>query len=152
MPISAGVAVLAADTWTAMRGSEALKVTWDTSRAEKRSTSEILQEYRQLAQKPGLPAEGRGDARAGLARAAKTLEAEFTFPYLAHAPMEPLNCVLELHSDDAEMWSGCQLQSIDQFVAAQVLGLKPEQIEVLPALGEVFHFKPHFGWKGHIEA
>lgn len=133
--ISTGVAVLATDTWAAMRGCDALKVTWDTSRAERRSTSEVWDEYRQLARRPGLPAEGRGDAAAGMTRATKTLEAEFTFPYLAHAPMEPLNCVLELHGDSAEMWSGCQLQSIDQFVAAQVLGLKPEQIKIHTLLG-----------------
>jgi isoquinoline 1-oxidoreductase beta subunit len=70
-----------------------------------------------------------------LARAAKTLEAEFTFPYLAHAPMEPLNCVIEVRGDGAEIWSGCQLQSIDQLVAAQVLGLKPEQIKINTLLG-----------------
>jgi len=81
--------VLGTDTWAAMRGCDALKVTWDASAAEKRSTSEILAEYRQLAGQPGLVAPGRGDAAAGMARAAKTLEAEFTLPYLAHAPMEP---------------------------------------------------------------
>jgi len=133
--ISRGVAVLATDTWSAIRGCDALKVTWDTSEAERRSTSEILEEYRQLAKQPGLPAEGRGDADAGVARATRVVEGEFTFPYLAHAPMEPLNCIIELHADGAEMWSGCQLQSIDQLVAAQVLGLKPEQITIHTFLG-----------------
>jgi isoquinoline 1-oxidoreductase subunit beta len=133
--ISTGVAVLATDTWAAIRGCEALKVTWDTSQAETRSTGEILEEYRQLAGRRGLSAVSRGDAAAGLARATKTLEAELTFPYLAHAPMEPLNCVIEVHGDGAEIWSGCQLQSIDQLVAAQVLGLKPEQIKINTLLG-----------------
>jgi isoquinoline 1-oxidoreductase beta subunit len=133
--ISRGVAVLGTDTWAAMRGCDALKVTWDASAAEKRSTSEILAEYRQLAGQPGLVAPGRGDAAAGMARAAKTLEAEFTLPYLAHAPMEPLNCTLEVHGDGAELWSGCQLQSIDQLVTAQVLGLKPGQIKIHTLLG-----------------
>jgi isoquinoline 1-oxidoreductase beta subunit len=133
--IPAGVAVLANDTWAAMRGREALKVTWDTNKAEKRSTAEILTEYRQLAKGKGLNAARRGDATGRLARAAKVLEAEFTFPYLAHIPMEPLNCVLELRADGAEIWSGCQLQSIDEFVAAQVLGLKPEQIKINTLLG-----------------
>jgi len=133
--ISNGVAVLATDTWAAIRGRDALKVSWDAANAEKRSTSEILEEYRQLAKQQGLPAESRGDAAAAMSRAAKTLEAEFTFPYLAHAPMEPLNCILEVHEDGAEMWSGCQLQSIDQFVAAQILGFKPEQIKINTFLG-----------------
>ncbi len=133
--ISTGVAVLATDTWAAMRGREALNVTWDTSQAETRSTAEILDEYRQLAKGEGLNAMSRGNAAGGLARAAKTIEAEFTFPYLVHAPMEPLNCVIEVRNDGAEIWSGCQLQSIDQLVAAQVLGLKPEQIKINTLLG-----------------
>jgi isoquinoline 1-oxidoreductase beta subunit len=133
--ISTGVAVLATDTWAAMRGREALKVTWDTRQAETRSTAEILEEYRRLAGGQGLSAARQGDAAAGLRGAAKTVEAEFTFPYLAHAPMEPLNCVIEVHGDGAEIWSGCQLQSIDQLVAAQILGLKPEQIKINTLLG-----------------
>ena len=77
-----------------------------------------------------MTAEGRGDAARAIANAARTLDAEFSLPYLAHAPMEPLNCTMELHSDGAEIWSGCQLQTIDQIVAAQILGFKPEQIKI----------------------
>jgi isoquinoline 1-oxidoreductase beta subunit len=136
VPISTGVAVLATDTWAAIRGQEALKVHWDTSKAEKRSTDEIFQEYRSLAATPGgLTALNRGDSSTALARATKFVDAEFTFPYLAHAPMEPLNCIMELRPDGAEIWSGCQLQSIDQLVAAQVLGFKPEQIKIHTFLG-----------------
>ena len=133
--IPTGVAVLATNTWAAMRGREALKVTWDTSKAETRSTAEILEEYRRLANGQGLSAARRGDAAGRLAGAAKVLEAEFTFPYLAHAPMEPLNCVIEVRADGAEIWSGCQLQSIDEVVAAKILGLKPEQIKINTLLG-----------------
>jgi len=128
--IPAGVAVLAKDTWAAMRGRDALKIAWDTSGAEKRSTPEIWAEYRQLAKGPGVKALARGDAAAGLARAARKIDVEFTFPYLAHAPMEPLDCTIEFHGDSAEIWSGCQLQSIDQFVAAQVLGLTEDKIRI----------------------
>lgn len=130
VPTSAGIAILAADTWAAIQGAEAVKVTWDDAQAEKRSTTEILAEYRQLAEQKGLPAEGRGDATAALAKASKTIDAEFTFPYLAHAPMEPLNCVLEVTPDGAELWSGSQLQTVDQFVIAQILGLKQEQVKI----------------------
>ena len=133
--IPPGVAVLATDTWRAMRGREALKVSWDESKAERRSTGEILAEYRQLAATPGLPAVRRGDASAGLARTATAFEAEFIFPYLAHAPMEPLNGVIELRDNGAEIWSGCQIQSVDQMVAAQVLGLRPQQIKINTLLG-----------------
>lgn len=133
--VPSGVAVLANDTWAALRGREALRVDWDTSKAETRSTEDILAEYRTLANAKGLVAVRRGDADAGLARASTVYDAEFTFPFLAHTPMEPLNCVLEIEDDGAELWSGCQLQSIDQSAIAQVLGLKPEQIRINTLLG-----------------
>src|SRR5258708_6530767 len=133
--IPTGVAVLAKDTWAALRGREALKVTWDTSGAEKRSSSEIWAEYRQLAQGQGVKALARGDAGAGLRGAAKKIDVEFTVPYLAHAPMEPLDCTIEFHGDSAEIWAGSQLQSIDQLVAAQGLGLTPDKIKIHTTLG-----------------
>jgi isoquinoline 1-oxidoreductase beta subunit len=129
------VAVIAKDTWSALRGRETLTVQWNTSKAETRSTSEMVAEYRQLATTTGLTAASRGDAAAGLARAARIVEAEFTFPYLAHAPMEPLNAIIEFRGDGAEIWSGCQLQSIDQRFAAQILGVKPEQVKINTLLG-----------------
>ncbi|MBR0800407.1 xanthine dehydrogenase family protein molybdopterin-binding subunit [Bradyrhizobium jicamae] len=125
-----GVAVYATNTWAAIEGRKVLRVSWDTSKAETRSTAQIFDEYRGLLAQPGLQAVKRGDASEALARAAKIVEAEFTFPYLAHAPMEPLNCTMELSANGAEIWSGCQLQTIDQFVAAQILGLKPEQVKI----------------------
>ncbi|ULA62973.1 MAG: Isoquinoline 1-oxidoreductase beta subunit [Nitrospira sp.] len=128
--IPTGVAVLAKDTWSAIRGRNMLKVTWETSQAETRSTADIFAEYRDLAGKPGAQALRRGDATAGLQRAAKTIEAEFTVPYLTHAPMEPLNATLELRSDGAEMWSGCQLKTFDEAALATILELKPEQIKI----------------------
>jgi isoquinoline 1-oxidoreductase subunit beta len=133
--ISNGVAVLATDTWAAIRGRAALKVNWDTTQAEKRSTAGILEEYRQLAEGQGLTAQSRGDAAAAMAHATKKLDAEFVFPYLAHAPMEPMNGTIEVHKDGAEIWSGSQLQSIDQVAAAQILGFKPAQIKINTMLG-----------------
>jgi isoquinoline 1-oxidoreductase beta subunit len=128
--IPSGVAVLARDTWSAIAGRDLLSIIWDTEKAEQRSTSEILEEYRGLANGRGVDAARRGDAALALGKAAQVIEAEFTFPYLAHAPMEPLNCTVELNPDGAEVWSGCQIQSADTPGAAEVLGLKPEQIRI----------------------
>jgi isoquinoline 1-oxidoreductase subunit beta len=133
--ISSAVAVLAKDTWSAIRGRDALKVTWDASGAETRSTAEIFDSYRKMTNEPGLTAGSRGDASAGMSKAAKTIEAEYRFPYLAHAPMEPMNGVIELRSDGAEIWSGSQLQTLDQIVAAQILGMKPDQVKINTLLG-----------------
>lgn len=135
LQIPAGIAVYANDTWAAIRGRSALKVEWDNSSAETRSTDEILAEYRKLATTPGVTAEPRGDTAAALGRATKFVEAEFTFPYLAHAPMEPMNGVLEYRGDSAEIWSGSQLPTVDQFALVQGLGVKPENAKINVMLG-----------------
>jgi isoquinoline 1-oxidoreductase beta subunit len=123
--ISSGVAVVADSFWTAKRGRDALSIEWDESKAEKRGTEQLLAEYRALAQKPGVSATKIGDA-AGV-KAAKTITAEFDFPYLAHASMEPLDAVVEIREGVVEAWYGSQFQTVDQAALARVAGLKPEQ-------------------------
>jgi isoquinoline 1-oxidoreductase subunit beta len=126
-----GVAVLAKDTWSAIKGREALKVEWDDSKAETRSSDAIFADYRKLAATPGLPAFRSGDAEGALRGAAKVIEAEFTFPYLAHAPMEPLNGVIAARADGGvEIWAGSQFQTVEQATTAAILGLKPEQVAI----------------------
>ncbi len=129
--IPRGVAVVARDTWSAKKGREALKVSWDETAAEKRSTEAIFKEYRQIRGGPqAVQAENRGDAEGALKSAAKVLEMEFEFPYLAHAPMEPLTAVARLSPDKCEIWAGCQFQTLDQANAAQAVGLKPDQVTI----------------------
>ena len=125
-----GVAVLGKTTWAAKQGRDALKVEWDFAQAETRSTAEIMADYKQRATQQGLPAQATGDAAAALARADKIIEAEFEFPYLAHAPMEPLNCVVELKPEGCEIWAGAQFQTVEQNAAAALLGIKPEQVKI----------------------
>ncbi|HUL91312.1 MAG TPA: xanthine dehydrogenase family protein molybdopterin-binding subunit [Burkholderiales bacterium] len=125
-----GVAVLAADFWSAKKGRDALSVDWDESGAFKLGSGEIMAEYRRLAATPGLPARKEGDVAAALASAARTFEAVYEFPYLAHATMEPMNCVVRLSADACEIWNGEQFQSIDQPAVAAVLGMKPEQVKL----------------------
>src|SRR5882757_6338128 len=127
--IPRGVAVVARDTWAAKKGREALKVSWDESGAEKRGTDAIFKEYRQISGgAEAVKVESRGDADAALKTAAKVIDVEFEFPYLAHAPMEPLTAVARLGADKCEVWAGCQFHTIDQANAAQAAGLKPEQV------------------------
>src|SRR5262249_15637420 len=108
-----------------------LKVEWDDSKAEKRSTDAMFADYKKLAAQPGVLAFKAGDTDAALAKAAKVVEAEFEFPYLAHAPMEPLNCVIEGNADGTVVvWAGSQFQTVEQATVAAVLGLKPEQVSI----------------------
>jgi len=127
-PVTDGVAVLAADYWTAKKGRDALTAEWDDSAAFKMSSSDILSEYKKLAGTPGASARKEGDADKALAGAAKTLEAAYEFPYLAHAAMEPMNCVVKLDAESCEIWNGEQFQTVDRIQVAQLLGLKPEQV------------------------
>jgi isoquinoline 1-oxidoreductase beta subunit len=128
--IPQGVAVLANDFWSAKKGRDALAVEWEESGAFKLGSAEIMAEYRALAATPGLPARKEGDPAGAFERAAKTLEAAYEFPYLAHACMEPMNCVVKLSADACEIWNGEQFQSIDQPEVAAVLGMKPEQVKL----------------------
>jgi isoquinoline 1-oxidoreductase beta subunit len=128
--IPQGVAVLAEGFWAARKGRDALTVEWDDTAAEKRGSGQLIAEYKAMLDKPGATANKQGDAEKALGEAGKPFEAVFDFPYLAHAPMEVLDCVVQLSADKCEIWSGCQFPTIDQAVAAAVSGLKPEQIVI----------------------
>jgi len=129
--IPQGVAVYATGTWPAFKAKGLVKVDWDEAKAEKRGTAELLAEYRKLARSPGLAARNEGDADAALAAAAQTVEAEFVFPYLAHAAMEPMNAVVQFDGDKVRIWTGSQLQTMDQIVAGAIFGVPPAKVDVV---------------------
>ncbi|MGR8921844.1 MAG: molybdopterin cofactor-binding domain-containing protein, partial [Gammaproteobacteria bacterium] len=126
--IETGVAVVAANFWAAKQGRDALSVEWDERDAFTRGTDDIFAEYRRLAAQPGLVAADRGDAAAALAAADEVIESEFTFPFLAHASMEPMNCVARVADGRCEMWYGVQGQSRDQRNVAAALGLPADKV------------------------
>jgi isoquinoline 1-oxidoreductase beta subunit len=128
--IPQGIAVYANGLWPARKGRERLRITWDEANAEKRSSDQIVEEYRALARRPGAVAATHGDAEAALARADRVIEAEYVFPYLAHAPMEPLDGFLRWDGERAVARLGSQLQTGDHQTIAGVLGLAPERVAV----------------------
>ena len=153
LQVPRGVAVVAKSFWAAKLGRDALKVEWDDSKAEKRSTAAILAEYRTLAERPGMPARKDGDAAAALKGAAKVVTATYEFPYLAHAPMEPLDAVVKLDANGCEIWCGDQFQTVDQANAAATAGLKPEQVEIHTLLaGGSFGRRANMGSDYIVEA
>ncbi len=123
-----GVAVVAEGYWQATQGRDALKLEWDASKVEKVDSEKQLAQYRELAGQPG-PRKLDADM-APLATAPQQIEAEFIFPYLAHAAMEPLNCTVRLGDNRAEIWMGSQSAGLDAAAAAKVLGFTPEQVVV----------------------
>ncbi len=128
--IPAGVAVVATDTWSAIQGRLAVKAEWEAGPAAGVSSDTLLESYRALLKQPGAVARNDGDAGRVLAGAARTLAAEYAVPFLAHAPMEPLNCVAHVTADGCEIWTGDQFQTMDQKNAAAVLGLAPEMVRI----------------------
>ncbi|HEY9276887.1 MAG TPA: xanthine dehydrogenase family protein molybdopterin-binding subunit [Methylotenera sp.] len=128
--VPSGVAVIADGYWAAKQGRDALKVEWDLGANAGLDSKKMLDEYRSMAAKEGLPAAKAGDAKAAMTKAAKVIEAEYVLPYLAHSPMEPLNCAVKISDDGCEIWTGTQMQTTDQQAAAKILGLKPEQVKI----------------------
>jgi isoquinoline 1-oxidoreductase subunit beta len=125
-----GVAVIAKSFWAAKQGRDALQVEWDDTHAEKRSSAALMDEYRQLAERPALSARKDGDAARAISNAAHKLSASYEFPYLAHAPMEPLDAVVKLSANSCEIWAGDQFQTVDQGNAAKTAGLDPQQVSI----------------------
>ncbi len=126
--ISRGVAVVADGFWQAKKGRAALDIEWDLGRLASLDSAAQREEYVKLSEKPGAVARQEGDAGAALTAAAKKLTAVYELPYLAHAPMEPQNCVADVRPDRCEVWTGSQFQTVDRAVAAAVAGLQPERV------------------------
>ena len=131
--IPSGVVIIATSFWAAKKARDKVKVVWDDTGIDKVSSDAQKAQYLALAKTPGTPAKQSGDPNA-IKAAAKTVVAEYDVPYLAHAPMEPLNCTVELTADSCKIWSGTQFQSVDRNAAAQAAGLKPEQVQITTML------------------
>ena len=125
-----GVVVLAKSTWPAIKARDLLKIDWDFSAAETRSTAQLEAEYKALAETEGATFRDEGDAVQALAGAAKTVEGTYVLPYLAHAPMEPLDITILFKDSKATLWTGSQLQTLDQGTTAAVLGIEPQDVAI----------------------
>jgi isoquinoline 1-oxidoreductase beta subunit len=126
-----GIAVVARDTWSALKGRDVLVVDWDTTGAETRGSQELMAHYKELArQGDAAVARADGDAAAALAGAAQVIEAEFEFPYLAHAAMEPLDAVARFENGQLEIWAGHQMPDVYQAVGAQIMAIEPAQVKL----------------------
>ncbi len=128
--IPSGVAVIATSFWAAKKGRDALEVVWEEGAGARVDTAAQQAAYAELATTPGLAAKREGDASAALAGAATRIQAAYQMPYLAHAPMEPLNCLVALTTDQCDIWTGTQFQTVDRANAAAVAGLTPEQVRI----------------------
>ncbi len=137
--VPSGVAVVASNFWSAKVGRDALRIEWDLGPGAELGSEKLLASYRAQARTGGAVAAEKGDAEAALAAAPKRIEAEYDVPYLAHAPMEPLNCTVRLEGGRCEIWTGTQFQTIEKMTAAQIAGVPPENVVIhTPFLGGGF--------------
>lgn len=136
---SKGIAVIGDTFWSAKRGRDALVVEWEHDRdAEVDSVQQFL-EYGEMAMDKGVVVQEKGNVESALGAAARLIEVEYWLPYLAHAPMEPLNCSVKILSDSCEIWTGTQLLTTDQIFAAELLNIPPERVMIhTPVLGGSF--------------
>jgi len=123
----AGVAVVAENTWAAMRGRDALVVSWDGAKPED-TTETLRQRMIALADQPGKVIRDEGNASDVIAKSSKKLEAVYETPFLAHATMEPMNCTVKVSSDGAEIWAPTQSPEWIAGAVAQATGLSPRSI------------------------
>ena len=125
-----GVAVVATGTWAALQGRRALKVQWDESTSGQLDSEKTLALYREEAGKPGKPFARPEDSPTPATAATRTVEAVYEFPFLAHAAMEPMNCVAWLHDGMLETWGGHQFPSFDHMLAAKAAGLPMDKVKL----------------------
>lgn len=129
--IPQGVAVFARSTWPALKARDALKVTWDDGAAWTRGTDDLIADYTKQAASPGLVAEKRGDPLGVLAKpGTEVIDQLFVFPYLAHAAMEPLDCVIRFDGEKAHAAFGSQGPTLDAPAIAAVLGIDPSAVTI----------------------
>ena len=126
--VPSGVAVAADHFWAAKCGRDALRIDWDPGPHAGLDTAELVESSRRQAQSAGAVAVAAGDVERALAAA--PLTAEYAVPFLAHAPMEPLNCTVRRAAGSCEVWTGTQFQTVDQGRVATILGIPPDRVEI----------------------
>jgi isoquinoline 1-oxidoreductase beta subunit len=125
-----GVAVLANGYYAARQGRDALKVQWDLGENADLSPAKVQKMLSDGADKASAMAKSLGDATAALGSGATRLSATYQVPYLAHAPMEPLNCLAWVKGDSVEVWAGTQSQGPASGIIAKVAGVPPQNVKL----------------------
>lgn len=128
--IDNAIAVIADHYWAAKQGLEAAAVKFDDGPYASNTTADIVAQLATASEKSGAVARNKGDAASALAKAATKIEAIYETPFLAHAPMEPINCTVHVTADGCDVWVGTQVPSIAQTALAKVLNLKEDQIRI----------------------
>jgi isoquinoline 1-oxidoreductase beta subunit len=137
--VGGAVAVVATDAPAALAGRDALRVEWDVSAACRIDSGAIRGRLAAALERHGTKARERGDIERALGRAQHVLEVHYETPYLAHAPMEPPNCLAQVSEEGCDVWTGTQAQEQAQALAMEITGLPRERVRIhTPYLGGGF--------------
>jgi isoquinoline 1-oxidoreductase beta subunit len=129
--LASGVAVVADSWWRAKQAREKLEVEWDEGPYADQSTVKFQAMADELGPKPGaITVRKDGDADAALGKAAKVIQANYNYPFLTHAPLEPQNCTAEYKNGKLEIWAPTQFPEQGRGAIAKVMGMKPEDITI----------------------
>jgi isoquinoline 1-oxidoreductase subunit beta len=128
--IVAGVAVIAKNTWAAMKGRKALKVEWDFSGGESESDSNLEAQFQKNINTKVDPLRDDGNVDEVFSKSKKIHEGIFEAPFLAHAPMEPMNYIADVRTDGADVWGPTQVPGSVRARTAEITGLAPDKIKV----------------------
>jgi len=128
--VPTGVAVAANSFYQAKKGADSLEIEWDFSKVDPRDSNELFADFRKLKSKKGAVSVNAGKVDAAIKDAAKVIEADFEFPFLAHATIEPMNAVVQIKDGAVELWTGSQGPTGDQMVLAQIAGVDPSKVTI----------------------
>ena len=136
---NAGIAVLATNTWAAMRGREALNARWEPGPLATETTSERRAELEEIASRAGTVARAEGDYDAAAGAADRVIEAAYYAPYAVHAMMEPPTATARVDGDRCEVWSSTQAPQWAAGEVARALGIPARNVAVhVPLVGGAF--------------
>jgi isoquinoline 1-oxidoreductase beta subunit len=121
------VAVVGDHMWAAKKGLDALLITWDEGANAKINSSDIWNDLRAASKKDGVVAKSVGDVAKVLPQGER-IDGEYELPFLAHAPMEPLNCTVHVTAERCEVWTGTQVLTRAQEYAAKAAGLPLDKV------------------------
>ena len=125
-----GLAVLATDTWSALKGRAALKVEWNAGANASLTSDEIRRRFTAQFAESGKMFTNRGDAAAALASSTNVISADYELPFAAHATMEPMNCTAHVRADGVDVWVPTQAPTSFQTTAAQIAGVSPSAVKL----------------------
>jgi len=130
VPVTNGVAVVADNFWRAKEALNAMPIEWDFGPAASTDSAGFAAEYRAALDRPLADGGGHGDIAPAFANPAKVVEAVYEVPYLAHAPMEPLNATAHWRPDRIDVWMGTQAPESALAFAAKAGGVDPSAVYV----------------------